>query len=70
MRGRGQGEPIRGQYTGHILNQSETRILLTDQSQVGFNPGDHHFLENILIQLREIDGKEAITIVFYAGPEQ
>jgi len=39
-------------------------------AKVGFNPGEHHFLENIQIQMREIDGEEAVTIVFYAGPEQ
>ena len=46
------------------------RLLCEAVAKVGFNPGDHHFLENIQIQMREIDGKEAITIVFYAGPEQ
>ena len=38
--------------------------------KVGFQPGEHHFLENIQVLLREIDGAEAVTIVFYAGPEQ
>ena len=46
------------------------RSLCEAVAKVGFNPGDHHFLENIQLQLREIEGTEAITIVFYAGPEQ
>ena len=46
------------------------RSLCESVAKVGFNPGDHHFLENVLLQLREIEGTEAITIVFYAGPEQ
>ena len=46
------------------------RSLCEAVAKVGFNPGEHHFLENIQIQMREIDGKEAVTIIFYAGPEQ
>merc|ERR1719495_3006707 len=46
------------------------RSLCEAVAKVGFNPGDHHFLENIQLQLREIDGAEAVTVVFYAGPEQ
>ena len=46
------------------------RSLCEAVAKVGFNPGDHHFLENVQLQLREIEGTEAITIVFYAGPEQ
>ena len=46
------------------------RSLCEAVAKVGFNPGDHHFLENIQLQMREIEGSEAITIVFYAGPEQ
>jgi len=46
------------------------RSLCEGVAKVGFNPGEHHFLENIQIQMREIDGEEVVTIVFYAGPEQ
>ena len=38
--------------------------------KLGYSPGNHHFLESIMMQMREIDGEEAVTIVFYAGPEQ
>ena len=46
------------------------RSLCEGVAKVGFNPGEHHFLENIQVQMREIDGEEVVTIVFYAGPEQ
>jgi len=45
------------------------RLLCEAVARVGFIPGSHCFLENIQIQLREIQGQEVITIVFYAGPE-
>merc|ERR1719384_600232 len=44
------------------------KSLCEGVAKVKFIPGDHHFLENIQLQLREIEGTEAITIVFYAGP--
>ena len=43
------------------------RSLCEGVAKVGFNPGEHHFLENIQVQMREIDGEEVVTIVFYAG---
>merc|ERR1712176_1732773 len=45
------------------------RALSEGVARVKFLPGEHCFLENIQIQMREVDGKEAVTIVFYAGPE-
>ena len=50
--------------------QLTVKTMCEAVAKVGFNPGEHHFLENVQIQLREIDGAEAITIIFYAGPEQ
>merc|ERR1712080_762738 len=44
------------------------RLLCEAVARVGFAPGEHCFLENIQIQLREIDGEEVLTIIFYAGP--
>ena len=44
--------------------------MCEEVAKVGFNPGEHHFLENIQIQMRKVDGEEAVTIVFYAGPVQ
>merc|ERR1712088_1189316 len=45
------------------------RALCEGVAKVKFIPGEHCFLENIQIQLREIQGEEVMTIVFYAGPE-
>jgi len=45
------------------------RMLCEGVAKVKFVPGEHCFLENIQIQLREIQGEEVMTIVFYAGPE-
>jgi len=45
------------------------RTLCEGVAKVKFIPGEHCFLENIQIQLREIEGKEVMTVVFYAGPE-
>jgi len=50
-----------------VLN---TRLLCEAVARVGFSPGEHCFLENIQVQLREINEQEVMTIVFYAGPEQ
>ena len=63
----------------------EKKEYSTKMVQVKFIPGEHCFLENIQIQLREIkvffkktfrgdfthllQGEEVMTIVFYAGPE-
>jgi len=46
------------------------KVVCEAVAKVGFKPGDHHFLENIQLQMREIDGVQALTVVFYAGPEQ
>jgi len=46
------------------------KLLCEGVAKVGFVPGEHCFLENIQIQMREINGEEAMTVVFYAGPEQ
>ncbi|XP_023332136.1 uncharacterized protein LOC111704216 [Eurytemora carolleeae] len=35
--------------------------------KLNFNAGEHVFLENIEIQLREIDDKEVMVIIFYTG---
>merc|ERR1719305_546790 len=45
------------------------RSLCEGVAKAKFIPGEHCFLENIQIQLREIKGEEVMTIVFYAGPE-
>merc|ERR1719264_456361 len=45
------------------------RSLCEGVAKAKFIPGEHCFLENIQIQLREIQGNEVMTIVFYAGPE-
>merc|ERR1719430_1208314 len=45
------------------------RTLCEGVAKAKFIPGEHCFLENIQIQLREIQGEEVMTIVFYAGPE-
>eukprot|EP00092_Neocalanus_flemingeri_P020915 GFUD01022659.1.p1 GENE.GFUD01022659.1~~GFUD01022659.1.p1 ORF type:complete len:223 (-),score=82.20 GFUD01022659.1:247-873(-) len=47
-----------------------SRIMCEGVAKAGFIPGEHCFLENIQIQMREINGEEAMTVVFYAGPEQ
>jgi len=36
-------------------------------AKLKFNPGECHFLENIDVQMREIDDKEVMTIVFFTG---
>jgi len=46
------------------------KLMCEGVARVGFIPGEHCFLENIQIQLREVNGEEAMTVVFYAGPEQ
>merc|ERR1711925_19731 len=46
------------------------KLMCEGVAKVGFIPGEHCFLENIQIQMREINGVEAMTVVFYAGPEQ
>jgi len=46
------------------------KLMCEGVARVGFIPGEHCFLENIQIQMREVNGEEAMTIVFYAGPEQ
>jgi len=46
------------------------KLMCEGVARVGFIPGEHSFLENIQIQMREINGEEAMTVVFYAGPEQ
>lgn len=43
------------------------RGLCEAVAALNYNPGEHVFLENIDIQLREIEDKEAMTIVFYTG---
>merc|ERR1712071_184657 len=45
------------------------RSLCEGVAKVNFIPGEHIFLENIQIQLREIQGEEVMCVVFYAGPE-
>merc|ERR1719412_909857 len=47
-----------------------TRLLCEAVARVGFSPGEHCFLENVQVQLREINEQEVMTVVFYAGPEQ
>jgi len=43
------------------------RSFVEGVTALKFIPGDHHFLENIEIQMREIDDKEVMTVVFYTG---
>merc|ERR1719435_517378 len=43
------------------------KLMCEAVAKVKFVPGEHCFLENIQIQMREIDGQEALAIVFYAG---
>ena len=62
-------KPLKIYAGGEKEKPLTARLLCEAVAKVGFNPGDHHFLENINIQMREIEGAEAITIVFYAGPE-
>merc|ERR1712012_291598 len=50
--------------------QLTVKTLCEAVGKVGFNPGEHHFLENVQVQMREVDGEEVVTIIFYAGPEQ
>ena len=51
-------------------NSLTVKEMCEEVAKVSFNPGEHHFLENIQIQMRKVDGEEAVTIVFYAGPVQ
>ena len=62
-------KPLKIHAGGEKEKPLTARLLCEAVAKVGFNPGDHHFLENIQIQMREIEGAEAVTIVFYAGPE-
>merc|ERR1719429_382405 len=50
--------------------QLTVKTLCEAVGKVGFNPGEHCFPENIQVQMREVDGEEVVTIIFYAGPEQ
>ena len=43
------------------------RLLCVAVAKLGYDTGDHCFLEEIKIEMREIDGKEAVTIVFMCG---
>ena len=36
-------------------------------AKLDYWPGDHRFLERVVVELREIDGVEAITIIFSCG---
>merc|ERR1712058_57767 len=36
-------------------------------TKVEYSPGNHHFLEDIKIQMRNIDGEEVVTILFCCG---
>merc|ERR1711864_12913 len=45
------------------------KTLCEAVAKVNFVPGEHCFLENIQIQMWEYNGEEALTIIFYAGPE-
>jgi len=57
-------------YQGDKEKPLTARNLCQGVANLNFKPGDHNVLENIDIQLREIDGKEAMTVVFYAGEEE
>lgn len=57
-------------YVGDKEKPVTPRRLCEGVAALGFQPGDHCVLENIDVQMREIDGKEVVTIVFYAGEEE
>jgi len=41
--------------------------LVEEVAKLDYNPGDHRFLENIFVQLRQLDGEPAMTIMFFCG---
>merc|ERR1719495_2327856 len=43
------------------------KSLCEGVAKLKFVPGDHHILENIDIQLREIDNKDVMTVIFYTS---
>ena len=43
------------------------RKLVEEVAKLDYNPGDHRFLENIFIDLRQLDGEPAMTIMFFCG---
>eukprot|EP00088_Acartia_fossae_P063740 TRINITY_DN7798_c0_g1_i2.p1 TRINITY_DN7798_c0_g1~~TRINITY_DN7798_c0_g1_i2.p1 ORF type:complete len:203 (+),score=77.78 TRINITY_DN7798_c0_g1_i2:67-675(+) len=43
------------------------KSLCEGVADLGFETGGCNFLENVDVQLREIDGKEVMTIVFFCG---
>merc|ERR1719330_2318463 len=69
-------DPIFATYRGPVFwndcgrdfivdpNQPKENFQPENMAKLVYTPGDHHFLENIQLQLREIEGSEAITIVF------
>merc|ERR1719282_184626 len=60
-------DPIFATYRGPVYWNDCGRDFIVDPNQpkVKFIPGEHCFLENIQIQLREIKGEECMTIIFY-----
>merc|ERR1711872_1028520 len=59
-------EEIFSNYKGAVYWNDCGRDFIVDPNQ----PKENFEPENMQIQMREIDGEEAVTIVFYAGPEQ
>ena len=43
------------------------RKLVEEVAKLDYNPGDHRFLEHIHVELRELDGEPAMTIMFMCG---
>jgi len=43
------------------------RSFVEGVAALKFNPGEHTFLEKIYLELRKIEGKEVITVVFHCG---
>ena len=54
-----------------IYEEGEKRITVRSLCEaiasLGYDPGNHTFLEGIKVELRDIDGVEAITIIFVCG---
>lgn len=54
-----------------IFDEGEKKVtvrsLCEAVASVRYDPGNHTFLEGIKVELREIDGVEAITIIFECG---